>query len=260
MPFAEALQFIDIQFPHGLTFEKEEKALEFCLQTLKQNVGSVSEFRDYVLRPRVRRHQDRIKANQDAVDRYETFRIAREKVACLAKLNQIELDTRRGMTQLLRFLDIQIDEQGIIHPRDDWFIKSVTEVEATRIRECQVCDRIFWAGKIGLQGCSSRCLDILRKRNKRKRDAAKRLEGDQQRAAGSPLSDTEKRDLVRQTLRSGELDQSQIAKESKLSADEVADVLTYLILESGEVYSEQNDETRVYFLKEESTEISKLRA
>jgi hypothetical protein len=248
MLFEDALRLIDSRFPNELGFTREEKALELCLQNLKQSAGPISEFLDYVWQPRQSRHQDAIEAVQDAVERYENFRIAREKLAFLAKIGQFDAARRQGMRRVLQFLNIEIDEQGTIQPLEDWFTKAVDGVEATRIRECQYCERIFWAGRPEVQGCSPRCLDCLRKRNKRRRDAEHK-QANTQRSAHSPLNETEKRDLIRRALRSGGLDQSEIAKQTKLTADEVADVLTYLILESGEIHSELKDETRFYCLK-----------
>ena len=69
------------------------------------------------------------------------------------------------------------DDEGFVHAAYFGVWRSIigrkTE-DLTRIRECENCRRIFWAGRIGLQGCRPRCLDILRKRRKRKRDAAPR--------------------------------------------------------------------------------------
>ncbi len=38
-------------------------------------------------------------------------------------------------------------------------------VEATRLRECQRCQRIFWAQNIGSRGCSKACANVLRQRD-----------------------------------------------------------------------------------------------
>lgn len=35
-------------------------------------------------------------------------------------------------------------------------------VDATRIRECQACKHIFWAGRRDMQGCSAKCSHVLR--------------------------------------------------------------------------------------------------
>jgi predicted nucleic acid-binding Zn ribbon protein len=256
LPFDEALVLINSQFPDEVRFKREEKALEFCLAMLKEG-GSLSEFPDYVWRPRETRHQDPAKAIQDSIERYEEFRIAREKVASLAKISQLPAERRQRMRNLLRFLNIEIDKNGEVHPREDWFTKAVTGVEAARIRECQICGRTFWAGRVQVQGCSSRCLDVLRKRNKRKRDAAIRIESNKRERGRPRLTETEKQDLVRRTLGSGGLSRSQIAHKTKLSDDDVSDVLRDLIMESDEVRFEQKDETRIYFLKETQTQTVK---
>jgi hypothetical protein len=71
---------------------------------------------------------------------------------------------------------IAVDERGIIHANRDFFSEAIEGVELIRIRECEACKRIFWAGRIDQRGCSLRCNDILRKRRYRAR-YKQRLQG-----------------------------------------------------------------------------------
>ena len=65
----------------------------------------------------------------------------------------------------------RIDEQGFVRVSKDLFTAAMDEddIEAARIRECEACERIFWAGRITQKGCSVRCGSIIRKRRYRER-------------------------------------------------------------------------------------------
>ena len=65
----------------------------------------------------------------------------------------------------------KIDEQGFVRVSKDLFTTAMDEddIEAARIRECEACERIFWAGRITQKGCSARCGSIIRKRRYRER-------------------------------------------------------------------------------------------
>jgi hypothetical protein len=248
MEFKDALRLVDSRSTNEVSFDREGQALDLCLRNLAQFVGSIPEFQDYILQPLDSRHQDPIEAVQDAIDRYENFRIMREKVSLFAKISQLEAYKRQRMKPVLQFLNLDIDEKGMVHAREDWFTKAVDGIEAARIRECQYCGKVFWAGRTKVQGCSPRCLDCLRKRNKRIRDKDQK-QIDVRPSERSRLNETEKLDLIRLALKSGALDQSQIAKQTRLKIDDVDELLAYLIMESREVYSREIDETRVYFLE-----------
>jgi hypothetical protein len=123
---------------------------------------------------------DAISSLQDAISRYVNFREARLKLSGVAHINKL---SRGGFRKFERFLEslgagtrTEIDEQGRIRFIKDWFAEAAEGEEAARIRECGVCQQVFWAGRKDQLCCKPRCADILRKRNKRKRDAAQRLE------------------------------------------------------------------------------------
>lgn len=66
---------------------------------------------------------------------------------------------------------LKVNEQGLIdfEPAPDYFIGSVKGVEAARIRECQVCRMIFWAGRLDQKGCTNKCTRALRSRRWREK-------------------------------------------------------------------------------------------
>jgi hypothetical protein len=57
-----------------------------------------------------------------------------------------------------------LDKKGVLHAELDSFSKAINDVDATRIRECLVCERIFWAGKRNQKSCSNRCANNYRQR------------------------------------------------------------------------------------------------
>jgi hypothetical protein len=52
---------------------------------------------------------------------------------------------------------IKLNLMGIVTVSRDLFSDAVDEVEARRIRECDACNRIFWAGRIDQECCSVKC-------------------------------------------------------------------------------------------------------
>jgi hypothetical protein len=95
--------------------------------------------------------------------------------------------------------EVEIDSQGIIQITNDEFAAAVDEVEATRIRECEICKRTFWAGRITQHACSTACAHALRNRRYR----ARYREGFYQ---GARLTDKEKSAHHQQKRKSNEGD------------------------------------------------------
>jgi len=106
---------------------------------------------------------------QEAVQRYEHVRITREIVKEIARVAN-DLSAEKVIRHPYRVLPyLMIDANGLLQPPKDELIEILKDVEATRIRECEGCKRIFWAGRITQKGCSARCGDIIRKRRHRER-------------------------------------------------------------------------------------------
>jgi len=59
---------------------------------------------------------------------------------------------------------LEIDAQGILRGVKTLFFQVIEDrdIEAKRIRECPVCKRIFWAGRITIQCCSPSCANTFR--------------------------------------------------------------------------------------------------
>lgn len=184
MSFKDALLLAESQSTETVGLERARRALNLCLDGLSGEDRPPNSFRDYILGLPDSKYLDAISALQDAVSRYENFREARLKLCGVAKINNLS----PGLREFERFLEslgagtrTEIDEQGRVRFVKDWFGEAAEGEEAARIRECGVCQHVFWAGRIDQSCCKPRCADILRKRNKRKRDAAQRLEDKVQR-------------------------------------------------------------------------------
>lgn len=180
MSFNDALLMAESQSSETIGIDKAKLALNFCLSGLSDEERPPECFRDYVLGLPDSMYLDPMSALYEAVKRYVSFRTARLKLCGMARLNRL----RPGrISEFEAFLDslgagtrTEIDQEGRIRFVKDWFGEVAEGEEAARIRECAVCERVFWAGRIDQSCCNPRCADILRKRNKRKRDAAKKLE------------------------------------------------------------------------------------
>ncbi|HEX8847608.1 MAG TPA: hypothetical protein VF791_23400, partial [Pyrinomonadaceae bacterium] len=62
-----------------------------------------------------------------------------------------------------------VNKEGKIEIQPNKLEEAIAGVEAARIRRCEACRRVFWAGRTTQKGCSARCGDIIRKRRYRER-------------------------------------------------------------------------------------------
>jgi hypothetical protein len=56
----------------------------------------------------------------------------------------------------------KINWRGIIEIKHQEVLSAFNGIEAARIRQCPKCERIFWAGRIDMKGCSKKCSLSLR--------------------------------------------------------------------------------------------------
>jgi len=111
-----------------------------------------------------------------AVDRYVIFRIYRESLKRIARFVRRKNLSNEPLTTIALSAHIGVDEQDDLIFQYDKLGEALAELaktdiknKATRIRECEACQRIFWAGRITMKGCSARCGDLIRKRRYRER-------------------------------------------------------------------------------------------
>lgn len=59
---------------------------------------------------------------------------------------------------------LEIDREGILRDVKTLFFRVIADedIEARRIRECPICKRIFWAGRLTMNCCSPRCANTFR--------------------------------------------------------------------------------------------------
>ncbi len=127
-----------------------------------------NDFRDYIWNTSAE-VIDPIDAIEDAVERYVEFDNARKRLRAIAGRAKKDPQLQRPiifLKQSNRLERIKFDEHGCVHVSKDSFTKAMEEkcVEGRRIRDCEVCKRIFWAGRLDKRCCSDRCGNNLRTR------------------------------------------------------------------------------------------------
>jgi hypothetical protein len=145
MSFNDALLLAESQSTEKVGLDRARKALNLCLDGLREEDRPPKGFRDYIMG--LPDSQYAISSLQDAISRYVNFREARLKLCGVAKINKL----RRGrLREFERFLEslgagtrTEIDEQGRIRFIKDWFGEAAEGEEAARIRECGVCQQVF---------------------------------------------------------------------------------------------------------------------
>jgi hypothetical protein len=81
-------------------------------------------------------------------------------------------DTTQGKLYIAQ----QGENKGHLAFRPPVLYASLIGIEATRIRECQICYDIFWAGRKDMWCCSKKCAHVLRQRKYREKYRANRYE------------------------------------------------------------------------------------
>jgi hypothetical protein len=116
-----------------------------------------------------------------------------EKVVALGEMNEIfsvveRYDairtSREGFKEILRQSPFHVVKSGVLLHIDKHhtiqtiplhrFTRAIAGVDARYLRQCEVCKRFFFAGRLQQPGCTAQHSDIIRKRNKRARDKANR--------------------------------------------------------------------------------------
>jgi len=73
-------------------------------------------------------------------------------------------DRRHRFTSYSAFFAIDIDENGIAHTHRNAFGEAVDEENLSKVRECEMCGRLFWAGRDDKECCSVPCQNKRRKK------------------------------------------------------------------------------------------------
>jgi hypothetical protein len=110
--------------------------------------------------------------------RYMEFRRLRMTVREMARLASYSM-VDRARFQVEQFFspveerslyaELDIDDRGEIIVRQDGWLEALIGVQADRLRECEICRRIFWAEDTRSRACPTRCNNALRQRKWRER-------------------------------------------------------------------------------------------
>ncbi len=70
-------------------------------------------------------------------------------------------------------ISLEFDDDGRVFTGTDSILSTLIGIEAKRLRECRVCQKIFWATRIeksgGPYGCGAQCNNVLRQRAHKER-------------------------------------------------------------------------------------------
>lgn len=64
-------------------------------------------------------------------------------------------------------ISLHINEKGQIAVKPDKLLDALLGTDAERIRQCPICNNIFWASRIDQRACSKRCSNTMRVRRSR---------------------------------------------------------------------------------------------
>jgi hypothetical protein len=109
-----------------------------------------------------------------ALQQYSLIRDAREILRQIARMENknpgqiVQHVTLFGSASLVT---LQVNEWGKIDVKHDRLLELLKCVEVARIRECQVCKLIFWAGRIDQKCCCTGHAKVLRTREWREKYA-----------------------------------------------------------------------------------------
>jgi hypothetical protein len=109
--------------------------------------------------------------------RCDSLKIVRSVLYTIARShakNEVPVSVRIGTpTYLDNLVTLRKDAEGILRIQLDPLLPALEGVEAMRIRECGVCGKIFWAGRIDKWCCTTECAHVLRQRRYRENYAAR---------------------------------------------------------------------------------------
>jgi hypothetical protein len=105
----------------------------------------------------------------DAVREYTFIRESHDKLQKIIGMAERRNSWLRLVYPLETSGTITVNKDGVVEISHDRFAAAVAGVDATLIRECQNCQRIFWAGRKDKNSCSPACAHVLRNRRYRER-------------------------------------------------------------------------------------------
>ena len=153
------------------TLDELERGEQLWLEGLKDFIESLPEEKRQTLREYLFNIEDWRRSGAPfffyfTVERYKLLREAQKTLHALARLRKNKRSdgkTLRLFPPLTVPAEIRIDKHGNITLTGQ-LIEALSEkqIDVDRIRECAVCRRIFWAGRIDAQQCgATKCKNTL---------------------------------------------------------------------------------------------------
>lgn len=114
----------------------------------------------------------------NAIYKYNEVQKARENLQTIIYLNRKAIEcmylSDYNITASLTLsgeIYLELNEQGRLVVSEGRFIKAINGVEIWRIRECEMCEYIFWANRRDQVCCTKQCANAFRVRRHRQKYA-----------------------------------------------------------------------------------------
>jgi predicted nucleic acid-binding Zn ribbon protein len=113
---------------------------------------------------------------------YNLVKTQKDVLSKLVFIGRNPTSAKKDLTDLLFFQSIglfynfHIDENNIFQIQDNGFLDALVGVDVTRIRQCVICRKFFWANRIDKKSCREKCANTLNQRLSREH---KRQKGSQ---------------------------------------------------------------------------------
>lgn len=164
-----------LELPEEIYLNQSNQLNEFWKNVWNDNPPETSEYAD--ASKKENKSARAFGVVYEAINRYEQFNDVRIKLRRLAKfakkLNEGEKTTPFVILPLAESVNFRLDEKGFISIEANAIAEAMRELQAAklevkRIRECEICQRIFFAGRLDKQSCGSVCANVLNVRNSRR--------------------------------------------------------------------------------------------
>jgi hypothetical protein len=103
---------------------------------------------------------------EEIAERYSSYITARKVLVAIARNNakprQFSMPPEAKGIEIT--VSLTTDAKGRILFSTKELLAALTKVEMSRIRQCPICKRIFWAGRIDQKCCNSQCAHAQRSR------------------------------------------------------------------------------------------------
>ena len=158
LSFGDAVRLGESLTSQGDWFVGAGKALQLCFNQVKEEAPTLKEI---ISKSVNEADDDPTSALKERILAYEYFRVARVNLQSVARMNALlrPILEERGRDEF--------SKSAIV---SEWWSPSFWEPnDVARIRECQVCNQLFWAGRLDQTCCGPRCNHIRHSRQTREK-------------------------------------------------------------------------------------------